>query len=176
MSDPTSSQVVSFQSKPAHQGLRGSLRNLTWKSSAPTSAGSRQPRLFRKRVFSETSESSTNKDDWSEDFHLITRDDIGLSLTSSAQVFDDRKGITPVLLPEESSSKSTTVDILKPSESLSTTLPPLIIPDNVANRISNYTSESPTSTFTDFEHLASKFPLPPSHIPINSDSQIDPGE
>jgi len=153
VSDPTSSQFESipFQSKSA-QGLRGSLRNLTWRLSSPAASVSRHPRLFRKRVFSDTSEHSTFKDDWSEDFHLITPDDLGLS-------------------PPSSVSGPITVDISQPT---STPLSPLVIPDNAANRISNYTSESPTPTLTEFAHLTSSFPLPPSHIPIDPNTFIDP--
>jgi len=62
----------------------------------------------------------------SEDFHLITTDDLGLPPESSAS------GPVPI-----------TVDT-----SQATPLPPLVIPDNAANRISNYTSESLTPTLT----------------------------
>lgn len=155
VSGPTSSQSFSIQSKSA-RSLRGSLRNLTWNfSSPPTSAASRN-RKFRRRVFSETSV----KDDWLEDFYLITREDTGLSPASSTS--GSRSGL--ILVDNCVITKGITLSehISPPS---SATLPPLIIPEDAANRLSSYTSESPTPTLTEFAHLTSSFPLPPSHIP-----------
>ena len=172
---PTATRSSSSQSKFA-KGLRGSLRSLTWKSSSNTT-DSRTHRGFRSRILSQNSEVSNISKDWFEDFHLITREEIGLpplpqSAPSSLTIFEDCTAVEAHTTTEHTLGK--TFDPTYPTTSSS--LPPLLIPDSQAfdNRISNYT-ESPTPT--EFAQITSSFPLPPSHIPtLSSITPVNPCE
>lgn len=166
----TSTQSSSSQSKFAYS-LRGSLRNLTWKSS-PSTVDSRNRTIFnnRRRLFSQDSEPPCAKEDWSEDFHFVTREEINsfvLPTPSASTIIDDSVIVRQHTVPERiplplDTFGSITVEL--PTNYLS----PLVIPDTSANRISAYT-ESPTPTFAEFVHITSSFPSPPTHIPEGID-------
>ena len=155
----STSQPNPSQSKLA-QGLRGSLRNLTWKTSQTSELGRRV--FQRKRL---VSKEPPIREDWSEEFHLITREDLepgpvaaALDITPSRAVVVEEKPLSAI-----------------PYKSLS----PLIISDSLSNRVSTYTtrtvttSDSATPTYTEFAHIAASFPQPPNFIPTPFGSPIE---
>lgn len=155
----STSQANTSQSKLA-QSLRGSLRNLTWKTSQTSELGRRV--FHRKRL---VSKEPPIREDWSEEFHLITREDIDLSPVAAAL------DITPSrTVPVEQKPLSAI-----PYKSLS----PLIISDSLTNRVSTYTtrtittSDSATPTYTEFAHITASFPQPPNFIPTPFSSPIE---
>ncbi|KAF9477523.1 hypothetical protein BDN70DRAFT_934152 [Pholiota conissans] len=159
----------SSQSKLAN-GLRGSLRNLTWKTSQTSELGRRV--FQRKRLFTKE---PTIKEDWSEEFHLITREDIDPDSppVPSLRVRDNRDVLAPTF--------GTRSDLQKgPSPPSYKLLPPLITADSQINRVSTHTtrtintSDSVTPTSTEFAHITAIFPQPPSYIPPSFSTPIEP--
>lgn len=158
---------------------------MSWK---PNASDLSRRVFHRKRAFSTD---QSYKEDWTEDFHLITREDIDLHPLPGTHpipfIFNgDRTtaraptAADHVVLPFDRSFGQASVEFPKSTAAPTPILPPLVIPDSPTNRISTYTArsyttseDSPTPTFTDFAHITASFPQPPSHIPIAPNT---PGE
>ena len=160
----TSTQSNTSPSKFA-QTLRGSLRSLTRKS---PHSGHLGRRIFPKK--SASSKEPSTREDWVDDFHLVTAEDID---APSFSLFPTASAI--------SATSTLGVDQLSSEEAIPPKLPanpysslsPLVISDPL--RVSTITtSDSPTPTFAEFAHLASSFPLPPSYIPVVSPQCVFP--
>ncbi|KAF5313090.1 hypothetical protein D9619_002913 [Psilocybe cf. subviscida] len=162
----------SSQSKLA-QSLRGSLRHLAWKTQQATDPSRRV--FQRKRAFAW--KEPTIKEDWNEEFYVITRDDFD-SVTSLNDCAAPAS--IPSTLPLNTLVRSTEATVTvssKPPVPPFAALAPLVISDTL-NRGSTYTTrsitstESATPTYTEFAHITSSFPLPPTHIPEGIKSPI----
>ena len=122
-----------------------------------------EPSELGRRVFQRkrlVSKEPPIREDWSEEFHLITREDLepgpvaaALDITPSRAVVVEEKPLSAI-----------------PYKSLS----PLIISDSLSNRVSTVTtSDSATPTYTEFAHIAASFPQPPNFIPTPFGSPIE---
>lgn len=159
-------------------GLRGSLRNLTWKHSQTSDLGRR---VFQKKLFA--FKEPPIKEDWFDDFHWITREELDLPVQQPTVPFPQPVQRSPsprsIRLSDSNIYSHPKYSAERPTRSSSPSqncgaLPPLQIPDStITNRISTYTTRtittsegSLTPTFSEFSHIASSFPKPPTHIPI----------
>jgi hypothetical protein len=136
--------------------LRGSLRNLTWKTSQTSELGRRV--FQRRRPFSKE---PLIKEDWSEEFHFITREDIDPSSppVPSLRVPDHRDIPAPTFAASGGPQKDPPAISYK-------LLPPLITSDSQINRVSITTSDSDvTPTFAEFAQITASFPKPPDYLP-----------
>jgi hypothetical protein len=129
--------------------FRRSLRNFT-------SVQFTRKVFQRKRTVSDDSLARDSTEDWVDDFHLITLEDL--------------ESESPPLIVHTTISAS--------ARTPHPTLPPLLIPDSKITRLSTHTpnssslqktittGSSPTPTLTEVAHITSSFPQPPTHLPI----------